>query len=305
MAPMSGITSLPFRLMCKKYGADVVYSEMINADAIIMENKKTKKRVEYLTQERPIGIQLMGSHIDVLKHAALKIEKELHPDILDINFGCPAYNVIKTGSGSVILNDLDYLSEIVLTLVNSVSIPVTCKMRILEDDEKTLQAAKIIEKCGAKALTVHGRTAKQKYSGEANWDIIKIIKQELKIPVYLNGDVIDEKSAQKAFSYTNCDGVMVGRASIGNPFIFKKISVYLKTGKIVEQNFEDKINDFLEFLKLCKKYGFLSISSIKTQAQYFTKGFCSGEVRKAISEVKTIDEIEAFFVNLAKDVKKI
>ena len=145
LAPMSGITSLPFRLMCKKYGAAVVYSEMINADAIIHENKKTLKRAYFLEQERPIGVQLVGSNIDVLKKAVRKVE-ELKPDFIDINFGCPAYNVIKIGSGAAILKDFEFLGKLLRTLSKSTKLPLTCKMRISSNDQRTIQAAKIIEK---------------------------------------------------------------------------------------------------------------------------------------------------------------
>ena len=300
LAPMSNITNLPFRLMCKKYGADVVFSEMINADAIIHENKKTLKRAYFLDEERPIGVQLVGSDITKLRKALKIVEKTL-PDFIDINFGCPAYNVIKIGSGSAILKDLDFLEKLVKELSILSKLPLTCKMRISAADKKTIKAAKIIEKSGCKVLTIHGRTVKQKYSGKANWDVIKKIKKELKIPVILNGDVKDGESAEKALR-TKCDGLMIGRASIGNPFVFKEIKTYLKTGKIIKQDLKEKAEDFLEYLALCKKYDYLHITAIKMQAQYFTKGFCSGQTRKKIAEFKTIDDIEEFFLNLGKNI---
>jgi len=299
LAPMSNITNLPFRLMCKKYGADVVFSEMINADAIIYENKKTLKRAYFSDDERPIGVQLVGSDLLKLKKA-LKIVENMKPDFIDLNFGCPAYNVIKIGSGSAILKDLDFLEKLVKELSSSTKLPLTCKMRISAKDEKTIQAAKIIEKSGASVLTIHGRTVKQKYSGKANWDIIGKVKKELSIPVILNGDVIDGESAKKALE-TKCDGLMIGRASIGNPFVFREIKHYLKTGEVIKQDIKEKSEDFLEYVELCKKYDYLNISAIKMQAQYFTKGY-SRKLRREISELKTIDDIHGFFEEFRKNI---
>ena len=299
LAPMSGLTSLPFRLMCKRHGAALVYSEMINADAFIYENPKTRKRAYFVEQERPIGIQLMGSDISKLRKAVLKIEKELKPDLIDINIGCPAYNIMKTGSGASLLKDLNRLGKLVKTLSTAIKIPLTCKIRITNDNNKTLEIAKIIEKSGAKALTVHGRTARQAYSGEANWDIIKQIKKELSIPVILNGDVIDEISAKKGLE-TNCDAVMIGRAAVGNPFIFKRINYYLETGNLLEkQTLKDKISLFLDFVKICKKYNYDQITTIKVQAQSFIKGF-SGcrQLRNSIAKSKNIDEITKILKNI-------
>ncbi len=300
LAPMSGITNLPFRLLCKKYGVALVYSEMINADAYLYENEKTQKRVFFLDEERPVGIQLMGSDVDKLKEAAVKIEKQLKPDLIDINIGCPAYNVMKTGSGASLLRDPDKLSNLLKTLSSAIKIPLTCKIRITSNDKITISIARTIEKAGAKALTVHGRTVKQKYSGNANWEIIKKIKHELKIPVVLNGDIIDERSAEKAFSDTKCDAVMIGRAAIGNPYLFKRINHYLKTGELLEkQSLKERISVFTEFLNRCVKYNYLDVKSIKVQAQYFTKGFQGGkEVRSKISKLKNINEISLLLAKL-------
>jgi nifR3 family TIM-barrel protein len=293
LAPMSNVTSLPFRILCKMYGASVVYSEMINADAFLQDSGKTLKRTYFLEEERPIGIQLSGSNEDVLKRAIIKAEKELKPDLVDINIGCPAYTVMKNGCGASLLEDIPKLTKIVSTLASSVKIPLTCKIRITKSDEKTIEIAKAIEKAGAKALSVHGRTARQKYSGKANWEIIKRIKESVKIPVILNGDIVDETSAEKALKETGCDALMIGRASIGNPYLFKRIKHYLETKEMLpKQTLNDRVKDFKEFVKICEKYDYLNIAAIKMQAQSFVKGFIgTSKVRDEISRAKTILEI--------------
>jgi len=293
LAPMSNVTNLPFRLLCKKYEVAMVYSEMINADAFLRQSSKTGKRIYFIDEERPIGVQLFGSDEKVLIMAAKKIEKELRPELIDINIGCPAYDVMKTGGGASLLKDENKLKRLISAISNAISIPLTCKIRITKEDEKILKIAKIIEKSGAKAITVHGRTARQKYSGKANWDIIKKIKVESKIPIILNGDVVDELSAEKAFSYTKCDAVMIGRAAIGNPYLFKRINYYLDTKTILEkQTLKQKNEDFYEYLRLCRTYGYTSITSIKTQAHNFMKGFVgSGKIRDKVSKCRTVNEI--------------
>ena len=293
LAPMCDVTNLPFRLVCKKYGAAVVYTEMIFADAYLFENKKTFKRAKILDIERPVGVQLVGSSIEKLVSVAKKVEKEIKPDLIDINFGCPAYNVIKTGSGSAILQDFELFKKIVFEISNSINIPLTCKMRILKNDSDTVKAAKIIQDNGAKALAVHGRTARQGYTGKANWEIIKKIKSQLKIPVILNGDVVDEKSAKVALSL-GVDAVMIGRAAIGNPYIFKKINHYFKTGtKLNESNLTDKINVLLETIELCKKHDYLDVINTKILTNNAVKGYeKSKEIKRAINQAKSVEQIE-------------
>jgi len=292
LAPMCDVTKLPFRLLCKRYGAAIVYTEMIHAEAYLYDSKRTKKRAKILEEERPVGIQLVGSTIDSLKKAAIGIEKELRPDLIDINIGCPAYNVIKTGSGSALLKDTKRLAEIVKIMSSSLEVPFTCKIRILEKEKDTLLAVKMIEKSGAAALTVHGRTAKQGYSGKSDWNIIKKIKESLKIPVILNGDIIDEVSAKNAIDLTGCDAVMVGRAAIKNPFIIQRIDHFLKTGEKLMNSFSDRVDDFIEIVNLSKKYGYTEITPIKILAQNFTKGTIDGSVvRKELGEATAIEQI--------------
>jgi tRNA-dihydrouridine synthase B len=294
LAPMCNVTALPFRVLCKKYGAAVVYSEMIHADAYLMESEKTRKRAVFLDEERPVGLQLTGSSPELVIKAAVKAEKEYKPDLIDINIGCPAYNVIKSGGGSALLKEPEKLKKLITGLSKSISAPLTCKIRILQDDDSTIKIARIIEKAGAKAITVHGRTAKQRYSGKANWEAIKKVKKSIGIPVILNGDVRDEMSAEKALK-TGCDAIMIGRAAIGNPFLFKRIKSFLETGEMLpSQDIKEKMKDFSEFVSLCRKYDYLNIIYIKMQAENFAKGFVGAAgIRKKISDCKSIEEIMA------------
>jgi len=292
LAPMSQVTTIPFRLLCKQYGASIVFSEMINVEAYLQKSTKTLKRTYFVDEERPIGIQLAGSSINNLAKGAKKIEKELKPDLIDLNVGCPAYNVMKSGCGSILLNNPTYLAKLIKNVSDSISLPLTCKIRITENPSKTIEIAKMIEKAGAKALTVHGRTAKQKYAGKANWEIIAKIKHSISIPVYLNGDVRDEMSAKSALE-TGVDGIMIGRGAIGNPRIFSRISHYLKQNKkLAPDSYANKHKDFLTFIEFATKYEFTDIKNIKMQAQNMLRGYPGAKnLKNTITKQNTIEEI--------------
>ncbi len=293
LAPMSNVTNLPFRLMCKKYGASLTYSEMISSDAVIYENEKSINRGMSCEEERPLGIQIFGNSAENMTEAALKIEKIYQPEIIDINFGCPAKLLTKDGCGSALLRSPDLIHEIVTGLVENLSTPVTAKIRILEDMEKTLEIAHVIEDAGADALTVHGRTRQQQYSGKADHSYVKKIKQELSIPVIANGDIIDETSARQVLDYTECDGIMIGRAAMGNPFLFRRISHYLEKGEMLEyKECSQRITDLREYFGLLGEYDLMHTVNIKAQAQWFTRGMRNGRhIRRSIASSKTIGEI--------------
>lgn len=300
LAPMSGVTNLPSRLLCRKYGASLVYSEMTSSEAIIRQNPKSIGRGSTCDDERPMGIQLMGSVPANLTASALFLQERYRPELIDINFGCPAQSVIKNGCGSELLKNPELIGAIIKSLSDSLDIPVTAKIRILGDFDETLRVAGIIEKSGADAITVHGRTQKQGYSGKCNLDFIKKIKSELSIPVIANGDVCDEKTAKQIIEYTNCDGLMIGRAAIGNPFIFRKISHFLKTGGILPpQETGERLADFFEYMELCRKYGMLSYNDIKRNAQWFTKGMENVKsLRVKINKTEDIDSIIGILKNI-------
>jgi len=272
LAPMSGVTNLPLRLLCKKYGASLVYSEMISSEAVVRENPKSIALGKIVSQERPVGIQLMGCEPDIMQRSALILEKIYKPNIIDLNFGCPAQDVVRSGCGCTLLNNPGIIREIIERLTGSLDVPVTAKMRVLDSPERTIEVAKTIEKAGASALTVHGRTQKQGYSGKVNLEIIKAIKGTISIPVIANGDIRDEKIAGYVLDYTKCDGLMIGRAAIGDPYLFHRISHYLETGELLPQRtFDERMDDFFEYVKLCRRYDLLAFNDLKLKAQRFLK----------------------------------
>ncbi len=272
LAPMSGMTNLPLRLLCKKYGASLVYSEMISSEAVVRENQKSIALGQIAAQERPIGIQLMGSEPDTLERSAQILKKIYRPDIIDLNFGCPAQDVVRSGCGCALLKNPGIIREIIEQLTGSLDMPVTAKMRVLDSPERTIEVAKTIEKAGASAITVHGRMQKQGYSGNVNLEIIKAIKSTISIPVIANGDIRDERTASCALEYTQCDGLMIGRAAIGDPYIFRRILYYMETGEMLPQRtFDERLEDFFEYAKTCQRYDMLAYSDLKLKAQCFLK----------------------------------
>lgn len=293
LAPMSNVTNLPFRLMCRNYGAALTYSEMISADAVIYENEKSISRGKTCDEERPLGIQIFGNSPETMTKAALRIEEIYQPEIIDINFGCPARLLTKEGCGSALLRTPELIYDIVKGLSDNLSTPVTAKIRIVEDVENTLEIARLIEEAGASALTVHGRTRQQQYSGKADHSYVKKIKQELSIPVITNGDIVDELSAQRILEYTKCDGIMVGRAAMGNPFLFKRISHFLETGKILEYRpCEQRIADLREYFDLLEEHELMHTVHVKAQAQWFTRGMRNGRhIRRSIAAAENVGNI--------------
>ncbi|MCZ7356920.1 MAG: tRNA-dihydrouridine synthase family protein [Candidatus Methanoperedens sp.] len=293
LAPMSGVTNLPMRLLCKKHGASLVYSEMACSEGIVRKNPKSIARGVTCMDERPFGIQLLGSSADALVRSA-SILQEIHmPELIDMNFGCPSQCVLRNGFGSALLKKPEEVEDIIKKLSGSLDVPVTAKIRVLNSHEETLKIARIIEKSGASAITVHGRTPKQQYSGKSNLEIIRKIKNELSIPVIANGDISDEKQAELVLKYTQCDGIMIGRAAIGNPYIFRRIAHYLDTGELLQpRTFGDQIGEFFEYAALCSKYDMMAYSDLKLKAQWFLKKRENiRSERKKINEAKDIDMI--------------
>lgn len=223
LAPMAGITDKAFRKIVKEYGAGLTYTEMVSVKALYYQDKKTEKLINTKEEKRPIAIQIFGSEPKIMAEAVRKLEREA--DIIDINAGCPAPKVVKNGDGSKLLLNIELLGEIVEQVKKATTKPVTVKIRTGWDEEHivAVQAAKIIEQAGASAITVHGRTREQFYSGKADWNIIKEVKQSVKIPVIGNGDIENLEDAKKMFETTGVDAIMIGRGSLGNPWIFRNI----------------------------------------------------------------------------------
>ncbi|MFA7707809.1 MAG: tRNA dihydrouridine synthase DusB [Candidatus Pacearchaeota archaeon] len=287
LAPMHNTTNIAFREICKRYGAALVSTELLSANALAREDNLNLKLAITNKSEKPVVAQIFGQNTKNLVNSAKVLEKKF--DIIDINFGCPSEKILSQGAGAALLKKKNKIKEIVEQVSKSIRKPVTVKIR----SNNAVEIAKICEEAGASAITIHARTVKQGYSGEADWKIIKSIKESVKIPVIGNGDITDGKTAKKMLEETGCDYVMIGRGAIGNPFIFKQVNEYLKTGEIITQKEEEKIKDYIDYIKLTKKYKIFSISDAKLRAQEFTKGLeGSKNLRRKLNSIKSYEDIE-------------
>ena len=299
LAPMSGVTDQPFRIICKKMGASVVYTEFVSADGIIRENVKTLDMVRFESIERPIGVQIFGNDPNTVSESAFNIYRKFKPDIIDINFGCPVPKVTKKGGGSAALRNLDLMEKIVLKTVQAIpEIPVTVKMRAGWDKDNIIinDAGIMLESAGIKAITLHARTSKQMYKGEADWNLIGELKNTVKyIPIIGNGDISTIDDYVKLKEISKCDGVMIGRGSLGNPWIFKEIICYLKSIEFKNVTISEIIETCFNHIKLLKKYknNKVVINLSKKHLSYYLKSFNnSSNIRKEIMKAESIEEIE-------------
>ena len=253
LAPMAGVTNQPFRMICKEFGPGMVCTEMASSRAIFHDDKKTNRLLNTEGEKRPISFQIFGSDEETLGYASNYVSQMA--DIVDINMGCPAPKVVKNGDGSKLLLDLEQAEKIMKVVVKNSRVPVTLKYRKGWDKDNivAVEVAKIAENSGISAITIHGRTRSEFYSGVADLEVIKQVKQAVKIPVIGNGDVVDEESALRMFEETGVDGIMIGRGSFGNPWIFKKISHFLQTGEKLPEPSK------LEKLEVIKKHIALAV----------------------------------------------
>ena len=307
LAPMAGVCNSAFRKICKEMGASLVCAEMVSDKGMIYNSKKTEDMLYFEEVERPISQQIFGSDKETFTEAAKRVYEIMHPDIIDINMGCPVPKVaVKSQAGSALLKNPELIREIVSSVVDSVPVPVTVKIRSGWDFNSinAVEVAKICEEAGAKAITVHPRTRSQLYSGKADLEIIKQVKETVNIPVIGNGDIKDIESAKKMLEYTKCDAIMIGRGVLGNPWLIKEIDTYLKTGEVLDKpTYEEKINmcyKHLEYLLKIKSER-IAILEMRSHVSWYIKGMPHHkEIQNLCFKAKTKEEIKEILDNYLK-----
>lgn len=305
LAPMAGITDLPFRLVCEKYGAGLCCTEMVSSKGIYYNDAKTKLLLNVDSEKRPVAAQLFGSDIEALKFAAKNVSEVV--DIIDINMGCPAPKIVKNGDGSKLLLNLELVKQIATEVVKASKVPVTVKIRKGWDTNNivAVEVAKILEEAGVDAITIHGRTREEYYSGKADWDIIKKVKEAVNIPVIGNGDIQSKEDAERMFKETNVDGIMIGRAAIGNPWIFEEIINYLEGKEQRMITKKERLDTIIEHINLAveEKGEKIAIKEMRKHLAYYIKNMKdASRVREKINTIDTkqelIDCLNEYFKNI-------
>ena len=303
LGPMAGVTDLPFRLLCKEQGAGLLCMEMVSAKGIMYNNKNTKFLLTIDERERPVSLQLFGSDPDIISEQAKRIE-ELPFDILDINMGCPVPKIVNNGDGSALMKNPLLAGEIIEKTARAIQKPVTVKIRKGFDEEhiNAVEMAHIAQESGAAAIAVHGRTREQYYSGKADWEIIRKVKEAVKIPVIGNGDVWTPQVASDMRKQTGCDGVMIGRGAQANPWIFKQILHYEQTGELLEKPSPQEVTEMiLRHAKMQMEFKgeYTGMREIRKHAAWYTAGYKnSAKLRGKINETETYEELKELLSHL-------
>ena len=303
IAPMAGVSNIAFRTIMKEFGAGLIYAEMVSDKALTYNNQKTFEMIKVLDEEKPLAMQIFGSDVESMVEAAKIIDKESNCDIIDINFGCPVNKIVKNGAGSKLMQTPDKIYDIVSNVVKAVKKPVTVKIRAGWDKNSinAVEVAKICEEAGAKAIAIHGRTRNQLYSGTADWNIIKQVKEAVTIPVIGNGDIKTPEDAKRMLEETGCDAIMIGRGLLGNPWIVKQTIEYLANNEYEKNiDFRFKINATIEHMnRLVNLKGEKNaLLEMRSHAAWYIKGLPGAtRVKTEISKIKTSKAL----VNILKE----
>lgn len=297
LAPMAGVTDLPFRLLCKEEGCGLLYTEMVSAKAILYKNKNTEELMQVTPGENPIALQLFGSDPEIMAEIAKRVEERPF-DIIDVNMGCPVPKVVNNGEGSALMKNPKLVGQIVKAMSSAIKKPVTIKIRkgFNDDTVNAVEIAKIAEDAGAAAIAVHGRTREQYYSGKADWDIIARVKDAVSIPVIGNGDVTCAEDVLAMEKHTGCDGVMIGRGSRGNPWVFSRIRHYMETGEMLPPPELDEVKKMIlrhAALQLKYKGEYIGIREMRKHFAWYTAGYPnSAALRNRINYIESFAELE-------------
>lgn len=309
LAPMESITDLPFRVICKKMGADIVYTEFIASEALIRDVQRSLNKMQYREDERPVAVQIFGSKTESMVESA-KIVEVSGADLVDINYGCWVKKVVNNYAGAALLKDLSLMEEMTSEVVKAVNIPVTVKTRLGWDERSIniLEVAKMLENTGIAALTIHCRTREMAMRGNADWSWINKVKEKVKLPIILNGDVRTPQDAKRAFDETNCDAVMIGRAAVGNPFLFKQVKAFLKCSEIIaEPSLEERIETMFLHLDLnIQSKGFpRGLYEFRKHYTGYLKGLhnCS-QYRQRLVVAMSVDEVHSIIEGFLKELNE-
>lgn len=296
LAPMAGVTDLPFRILCREQGCGLMCTEMVSAKALLYKNRNTKPLLETKPEERPVAVQLFGSDPEIMSEMALMLEKGPY-DIIDVNMGCPVPKIVNNGEGSALMKNPKLAGEILSAMTRKLKKPVTVKFRKGFNDESVnaVEFAKMAEQSGAAAVAVHGRTREQFYSGKADWDIIRQVKEAVSIPVIGNGDIFTPQDAGRMMEETGCDGVMVARGAKGNPWIFSRIDHYLKTGEVLPKQGPEEVKQMIlrhAELLVAFKGEYTAMREMRKHVSWYTAGYPhSAALRNEINLVETMEEL--------------